>query len=228
MTNPPPVISYFNQSPNPICKGSSGTVYAYLSQGYSVTYTWEAIDFPDGAYIVPNNSTCKVYYPNSSKGSYKARVPQIRLTVTNSVGSDTKSFEIAMNSSCPGCPTLAFSNNSVLVDENPLLITSFANPEVNVTDFYLINGEPVGTEGEYNFVIHEPQSEHTWFDQIQLLEVKVKKNEHVAANEEGEIISFTKRGKPLTITLNNGIDITRYLAEQDSLEINLGAGDVIR
>lgn len=49
----PPIISHFTQNPSPICKGSSGYVYAYLSQGNgNLTYTWDDEgSLTNGAYI---------------------------------------------------------------------------------------------------------------------------------------------------------------------------------
>ena len=106
-------------------------------------------------------------------------------TVSNSAGQSTAYYTPALDPLCSGCPTLAFEQNGILTDENPLLITSMSNPEKDVTDYYLINTPLSPVDNRINLTIHEPQTEHTWFDNISLIEAIAKPDEKIVVNEEG-------------------------------------------
>jgi hypothetical protein len=41
-----------------------------------------------------------------------------------------------------------------------------------VTDYYLINTPLTANNNKINLTIHEPQTEHTWFDNFNLLETR--------------------------------------------------------
>lgn len=191
-----PVISHFTQTPSPICQGSSGYVYVHLQQGSgSLNYSWTIENLPPGAYITPLGNKCRVTYPESlmSVGnlfeqSTLAPTNYISCTVSNAVGSDSKSANVSMSSTCDptGCPTLAFGNGNEIVNENTMLINSLSNPGEDVTDYYLINSSNKIENGNIGFYIHEPSEEHTWFDEIELWELKADKGEFIAVTDEGE------------------------------------------
>lgn len=127
---------------------------------------------------------------------------------------------------CSGCPTLAFEQNGLLVDENPLLITSLSNPGVDITDYYLINTPVTPVNNRINLTIHEPQTEHTWLDNVELLETRVRDDEQIAVSNDGQVINY--RGIiPASIILNGETDITEQLNVIDSMSVSLKPGDVI-
>ncbi len=233
----PPIISYFYQDPDPLYNGGTGYVYAQLSQGINVTYSWYASSTPSNITlnITPEGSRCQVHYytPFST-------VPTINLTcvASNSLGTDVKSYQLhcaLYGYSSPA--SLAFETNGVLTDENPILVSSLDNPGVDVTDYYLINKEitpenqPDGKAGNVvKFSIHETDQAkgHTDLDQVELWEVKANKNEFVAVTEEGEVISYKKLVTPNHIILNDSLDVTNILADKDNLKLTVKKGDRIK
>lgn len=226
----PPVIDHFAQNPNPICKGGSGTVTAYLSQGSPVpSYTWTKLDGPASFIITnPNGNPCQVVYNNTDfLEPDEIGDALIRCTVTNSVGSDTKNFIVELVNSCPGCPTLAFDVGGEMTDDNPLLITSLSNPGVDVTDYYFLQNPVTPVGDKINLRIHEPQTEHTWLDNVELIEAKVKSDEMVAVTDEGEVINYKKSTPPVSVFLNDTTDISEILAEIDTSDIELEDGDIL-
>ncbi|KUG25724.1 hypothetical protein ASZ90_004445 [hydrocarbon metagenome] len=233
-----PVISHFTQTPSPICQGSSGYVYVHLQQGSgTLNYSWTIENLPPGAYITPLGNKCRVTYPaslmsvgNLFEQSTLAPTNYIRCTVSNAVGSDSKSANVSMASTCDptGCPTLAFGNGNEIVNENTMLINSLSNPEVDVTDYYLINTSDKYKNGNIEFIIHEPSEEHSWFDEIELWELKANKGEFIAVTDEGEFINFKEKKREYKYTLNDSLDVTSYLESNDGITYLFLPGDLLR
>ncbi|NWG29372.1 MAG: S8 family peptidase [Ignavibacteriaceae bacterium] len=227
----PPVIDHFVQSPNPICKGGSGSVRAYLSQGNPTpTYTWTKIDGPASFEILnTTGNPCYVAYNYTgmlSPDDVTDAVIQCTATI-NGVGSDTKNYIVELVNSCPSCPTLAFNVGGEMTNDNPMLITSLSNPGVDVTDYYLLQNPITPVGNKINLRIHEPQTEHTWLDYVELIEAKIKSDELVAVNDEGEVINYKNNTAPFTVLLNGTTDITEILSSMDTLDIDLNEGDII-
>jgi len=224
-----PVIASMTQSPVPIYKGTYGYVYCNLSQGNgNLTYNWFSYDQPSYVSIVPEGYRCKIIYHNTeSMPPIDAPTWNFGCTVSNAPGagwSDTETFVPSLNSDPNGCPTLAFDNCGTLTSENPLLITSMSNPGKDVTDYYLINTPLTPVNNKINLTIHEPQTEHTWFDNVSLLETRANPDETIVVNDEGQVINY-KSVLPTRILLNGETDITQNLLELDSLSVELNPGD---
>jgi len=109
-----------------------------------------------------------------------------------------------------------------------LLISSLSNPGEDVTDYYLINTDDKIKNGNIDFYIHEPEEEHTWFDEIELWELKADKGEFIAVTDEGEFINFKEEKKPYTYTVNDSLDITAELESNDGLTYSFMPGDLLR
>src|SRR5690606_36252015 len=218
------------QSPNPMCKDGSAYVYVHLSQGNgSLQYTWDAEgSLPPGSYITSYGNYCRVYLANyDSFDGTEAVVKHVKCTVTNSAGTSIGSHNLAINTNCTGCPTLSFDNAGQLTDENPLLITSLSNPGIDVTDYYLINSTVTPVNNQIKFTIHEPQTEHTWLDNVELIETRIRENEYVAVTDDGEVVNYKKPRLPLRMMLNDTLDITGLLADLDGDMVSVKAGDYI-
>jgi hypothetical protein len=208
----------------------STSTFAGTTNAQGVTYLWEQMyiccgdEGNCGSYFpVGNNSTLSIY---NSGAHYR-----LRLTVTNGAQTDQDLHFVTVEFCVPGggggCPTLAFDVGGEMTDDNPLLITSLSNPGVDVTDYYLVQNEVTPVGNKINLRIHEPQTEHTWLDYVELMEAKVKSDELVAVNDEGEIINYKKITAPPVVLLNGATDITFLLAEMDTLQITLQEGDIL-
>ncbi|GIV45717.1 MAG: hypothetical protein KatS3mg036_0535 [Ignavibacterium sp.] len=225
-----PVISNFTQSPNPICKGTTGYVYVNLSQGNgNLTYNWFSYNAPSGVTVnfSPNSNRCTITYSSADAVALGAEGPtwDFGCTVSNSVGESTMRYTPIL-SDCNGCPTLSFEQNGMLFDENPLLITSLRNPGKDVIDYYLINTPITPVNNKIKLTVHEPQTEHSWFDQISLIEATANQGENIVVNEQGQVINYSST-IPLRIMLNGQTDITSALGNMDSVTVQLNVGDVI-
>ncbi|TAL63051.1 MAG: T9SS type A sorting domain-containing protein, partial [Bacteroidetes bacterium] len=224
----PPIISQLTQSPNPVCRDAITRITCILSQGNgNLTYTWTPHDLPAGSNYYPNGNYCDVYISPSTSVAPNAPVASIDCYVSNDAGNSFMYRFIYIDNNCPGCPTLAFYIGGVMLDDNPLLITSMSNPSVDVTDYYLLQNPVTPFGNKINLRIHEPQTEHTWLDYIELIEAKVKSDELVAINEEGEVINYKTVDLPVKVLLNYTIDITEILARMDTLDITLTKGDIL-
>ncbi len=99
-----------------------------------------------------------------------------------------------------------------------------SNPGKDVTDYYLINAPLTANNNKINLTIHEPRTEHTWFDNVSLLETQANPGERIVVNDEGQVINY-KGVLPARILLNGETDITENLLYSDSLSVNLNPGD---
>lgn len=224
-----PVIANITQNPVPIYKGTYGYVYCNLAQGNgNLTYNWFSYDQPSYISIVPEGYRCKIiYHATETTTPIEAPGWSFGCTVTNedvSGWSDSEPFQPSLNPLLYGCPTLAFDNRGTLTSENPLLITSMSNPGKDVTDYYLINTPLTTNNNKINVTIHEPQTEHTWFDNVSLFETRANPDETIVVNDEGQVINY-KGVLPARILLNGETDITQNLLELDSLSVELNPGD---
>ncbi len=227
----PPIISSLTQNPSPVCEGSYTYVYCNLSQGNgNLSYSWSATNLPAGMSITPMGNKCKVTYSSSASKSgsgiheIMAPVNQLTCTVSNSAGSDTDSRTIYHSSNCGGCPTLAFEENGFIDNENPILTRSVIS-EGDVTDCYLIQRDIKLADKKVKFIIHEPEDEHTYLDQVELLEVKVNPNEMVAVSDEGEIVSYKLSQKALSYSSRDKRDIKNSLSSRDNKNIKFNKGE---
>ncbi len=230
----PPIISSLVQSPNPICRGGSGSVYAYLSQGSGQTqFFWDdegSLTF-NGATYTQIGNPCIINWPNSDNyGGDLGPAAYLICTAKNIYIPSlqyVKTINLNMASPCPSCPTIAFEVDGEMTDDNPLLITSLSNPGVDVTDYYLVQNPITPIGNQINLRIHESQTEHTWLDYAELIVTRVKADELVAVNDEGEIINYKESTAPVTVLLNGETDITDILTSMDSIDIALTDGDVL-
>jgi len=229
-----PIISGFTQDPIPIYSGETGTVTCDLSQGNgNISYEWAHYDKPDNVSITFQGNIAIIHNSERYSGSTiknEITAPAFMLTCTasNILGSSSDSYYPILSSSPGyGCPILAFDSNSSFIDENPLLITSLSNPGIDVTDYYLINTSIQPENGKIKLVIHEPQTEHTYLDQVELFKFKIKKDEFTAVTDEGEFVTYKKPNKPYKITLNNKTDLTNVLSDLDGDKVELKEGDVL-
>jgi len=206
-----------------------------LSQGSGdISYSWSAYDFPAGARLDAYGASALIsYYPSYGKlhlsgdDQTMIPVPYITCTAQNAAGSSTAGAAVHFLRYGYGCPTLAFNSNGLFEDENPLLITSLSNPNIDVIDYYLINTPIQPGNDKIKLVIHEPQTEHTFLDQVELYKVKIKKDEFTAVTDEGEIVNYKKSNKRFKITLNGKTDLTNILFDLDGNKIALKPGDVL-
>ena len=225
----PPNISHFTQSPTPICQGSSGYVYAHLSEGTGdISYNWTVGALPSGASITPMGNKCRIsyQYTASKQNEILGDAYHLICTASNSAGSDiTKPF-VYFDSNCGGCPTLAIDDGKGFINENPILISSLSNPDKFVADYYLLENNPVQNEKkEFELLIHEPDNEHTWLDKVELWEIKCKDYENIAVTDSGEIFNYVDVNKNYDMNINGNTAIADSLQMTDGKIYQFSQGD---
>lgn len=205
----------------------------------NVTYQWEQMyqcctdEMECGVYgYRGNNSTLSI--SNTSQFHYF-----LRLTVWDGLNRSASDVHYVTVETCDpvggggggGCPTLAFdsdtTSDSGTEDENPLLITSTSYPSEDVVDYYLIQSEIAPIDGEIHFNIREPETEHTWLDQVELIEVELNDAELLAVTDNGEVVNYLEPVSPVTIILNDSIDVTDSLSDADGNTLNVTPGDIL-
>jgi hypothetical protein len=210
--------------------------FTAVTNAQNATYQWEQLypccgdDYNCGLYFYRGNgSTLSIL--NSMYHYY------LRLTVWDGLNNSAWDFHYVTVETCAGggggngCPTLAFESDSLsdsgMEDENSVLIASTAHPTEDIVDYYLIQSEISPVHGEFNFTIHEPKTEHTWLDQVGFIEVELNEDELLAVTDNGEIVNYLEQHQPLTIMLNNSLDVSEMLSLADGDTLNLEPGDIL-
>lgn len=177
---------------------------------------------------------CKVTYSDLAVTKDNHPIIQVpyylECTVTNAYGSNTSTYIPNLSSICEpgGCPTLSYETESGRIDDNTILINSPSNPDSIVVDYYMLNYLPTVKNGNLEFIIHEPEKEHTWIDEIELWELKANKDEFIAVTDEGEFISFKQKKSDYKYILNDTLDVTAELEANDDKFYVFMPGDLLR
>jgi hypothetical protein len=108
-----------------------------------------------------------------------------------------------------GCPYVStWNGTSYVLDNNLLLISPNAT---DVTDRYVLQQALVQREdGTYSLMLSEFESEHSYFDYVQLLAVDHAANVSVAVSPDGEILTYVDPHPPL-IAVDNDFNNVRPL-----------------
>ncbi len=233
---PIPLHVTINGATHPPSYSTSAFTSTVTGAQGGVTYQWEQMyqcctdDYNCGVYFYRgSNSAIDIY--NTNKHYY------LRLTVWDGLGRSAVDYHFVTLETCigggggNGCPTLSFEQDSTSDsgggDENPLLISSTTYPTEDVVDYYLIQSEIAPIHGEIHFNIREPATEHTWLDQVQLIEIETNPDELVAVTDNGEIINYLESTSPSAIMLNDTIDVTAALESRDGDTLHVNTGDIL-
>ncbi|GIK60854.1 MAG: hypothetical protein DAHOPDDO_02519 [Ignavibacteriaceae bacterium] len=231
---PPPPLSVTISGPTNAQKYTTSNFTSTVVGSWgSVTYQWEQMypccgdDLGNcGTYLIRGNGSTLTLYNNSAFHYY------LKLTVWNGNQSVVDYHHVTVETCAPGggggsCPTLAYDVSGEITDDNPLLIKSPSNPGLDVTDYYLAQNVITPIGNQINLRVHEPQTEHTWLDYAELIVTRVRRDELVAVNDDGEIINYKESTAPVSVMLNGETDITDILTSMDSIDISLVEGDVL-
>ncbi len=215
----------------------TNSTFNAITNAQNASYQWEQMypccgdDYNCGLYFYRgNNSVLSIY-----NGMYHY---YLRLTVWDALNRSTSANHFVTVETCVaggdgnGCPTLAFesdsSSDAEMEDENSVLISSTAHPTEDVVDYYLIQSDNIyPRHGEINFTIHEPKTEHTWLDQVRFIEVELNEEEFLAVTDNGEIVNYLEPSQPITIMLNNSIDVSQFLSVEDGNTLHVEPGDIL-
>ncbi len=233
---PPPLGVTINGETHPSSYTTSPFTSTVTGAQGGVTYQWEQM-----LQCCTDDNNCGVYFyrgSNSTLNIYNTTVHYyLRLTVWDGAGRSAVDHHYVTLETCVpggggnGCPTLSLEPDSTSdsggEDENPLLISSTTYPTEDVVDYYLIQSELTSINDEIHINIHEPASEHTWLDQVQLIEIETSQDEQVAVTDNGEIVNYRESDSDLTIVINDTIDVTAVLESSDDNTLSVVPGDIL-
>lgn len=98
-----------------------------------------------------------------------------------------------------GCPYISTWNGTHYVLDNNLLLASEASNGSNVVDYYLLQQILAQKgDGSYKLLLSEFESEHDFFDYIQLIAVDHSSDVKVAISPYGEILTYTEPSPPVS------------------------------
>jgi len=113
-----------------------------------------------------------------------------------------------------GCPYVSAWNGSAFVLDNNLLLMS--QDGADVTDCYMLQQSLAQRQDEtYLLMLSEFESEHSYFDQVQLLAVDHYANVSVAVSPKGEVLTYTSPQPPVSAIDNNNRNVNSLLSSID-------------
>ncbi len=240
-----PSVSSFTQSPNPLYRGNSGSVTCNLSQGNgNLNFTWSIVSGNTGFSISNVNSqSVSIHYSNtdaiektiSKNISTPNEIPVegptgavLKCKVWNTAGVDSANVFINLATTAHGCPFVYTWNGETWVEDNNILPQS-QDPDLlgqDVTDFYQLYTKPILDEGKYYLAVGEFEEEISYLDQLKLLIVDHPQETFITADDEGEIIQFTKPAYFANAQLDS-IDVYKKLVGLGSIKAEVSIDDTL-
>lgn len=241
-----PIISNFTQSPNPLYKGSNGSVTCNLSQGNgNLNFNWSIVSGNTGFSISNTNSqTVSIHYNNTDaiektiiENIYAPKGTPIegptgavlKCKVWNSAGSDSSNVFINLATAPHGCPFVYTWNGENWVEDNNILPQS-QDPDLlgeDVTDFYQLYSKPVLEDDKYYLAMGEFDEEISYLDQLKLLVVDHPQETFITVDDNGEIIQFAKPAYFANAQLDS-IDVYKKLIGLDSIKAEVSINDTLK
>jgi len=139
------------------------------------------------------------------------------ITVTmNSDHSLTAYFYYTGGGGGGGCPYVSAWDGSGYVLDNNLLSASESSGRSDVTDYYLLQQMLAQREdGTYALLLSEFESEHDFFDRVQLIAVDHPSSLNVAVSPYGEILMYTNPYPPVSAITNDDKNVKKLLSKVD-------------
>lgn len=241
-----PVISYLSQSPNPLYRGQSGSMYCNLSQGASnLNFKW-SIEFSQIGFSISTNDTeqrLNIYYSHSTdaidktiiQDSKENSIPtddynntKLKCKVWNSLGSDSAYVFVNLSNTYHGCPFVYTWDGQEWIEDNNILPQS-QDPEIlgqDVTDYYQLFTKPVLEDDKYYLAIGEFEEEKSYLDQLKLLIIDHPDETFVTVDDVGQVIQFAKPAYFASALLDS-TDVIKQLYELDNTYVEAAEGDTL-
>ncbi|MGB2698136.1 MAG: T9SS type A sorting domain-containing protein, partial [Candidatus Zixiibacteriota bacterium] len=116
-----------------------------------------------------------------------------------------------------GCPFLYVWNGIKFEEDNTILAACEINPEVTVTDYYMLSRTLVPTNKEYRVQIREFEDQVTYIDRVKLVAVDHTADIKVAVTPEGRIFGYDKELVPTACVDQNGKDYLSKIKRKDGI-----------
>ena len=243
----PPIISSFTQSPNPLYKGSSGTVRPNLSQGNgTLNYQWSIVS-PHSKFSISNTTSKNVmiHYNNTDKIDVLDKEERLgennfpieglndailRCSVWNVAGSHSKDVIVRLANKPPahGCPFVYIWNGEEWIEDNNILPQS-QDPVIfgqDVTDIYQLFTQPVMENERYHLAIGEFENERSYLDQLKLYIIDHPTETFIRMDDDGEILQFAKPAFFADAQLDSN-QVLELLNRLDGINVELTDGDTL-
>ncbi|MCK4351773.1 T9SS type A sorting domain-containing protein [candidate division WOR-3 bacterium] len=113
------------------------------------------------------------------------------------------------------CPFVHIWNGSEFVEDNNILAGSGQGD--TITDWYKLTQVPVKKNNRYVMEIREENSEHSWFDKINLIAVDHPDSVMIFTTRDGTILPLVDLLSPILCTSENGEDYTDLVEHADGV-----------
>ncbi|MDQ3018997.1 MAG: T9SS type A sorting domain-containing protein [Bacteroidota bacterium] len=125
------------------------------------------------------------------------------------------------------CPEIGFYINGERIIENHILNQSPQNPDMDVTDKYIISNPELPEKEFIEFDISEAADDETKLDLLELYKFTLAKEYNLAVTNEGKEICYEERQNSLKALYNKTEDITYLLYKNDNKVKELKEGDTL-
>ena len=112
------------------------------------------------------------------------------------------------------CPWVSPWDGSEYVPDNDIYSTA-RGPAKELRDYYTMNKPLLPKDGEYSLELQELRDESSYTDLVQLMAVDHPSAVNVAADDEGNVWTYSSPGSPLSAVDDEGSDVLSLIASQD-------------
>ena len=117
-------------------------------------------------------------------------------------------------SSYASCPWVCPWDGSEYVLDNDIYSTA-RGPAKEFRDYYTMNKPLLPKDGEYSLELQELRDESSYTDLVQLMAVDHPSAVNVAADDEGNVWTYSSPGSPVSAVDDEGSDVLSQIATQD-------------
>jgi hypothetical protein len=130
-----------------------------------------------------------------------------------------------------GCPHVYTYNGDSFVMDNTILglvgSGDAGNPEVNISDTYVLQHNPVADNGFYRIEIREFEQEHVYLDCVELFIVDHPEDTELVVTEAGDLVLHRDWILPVAARDGRNQDLLDVLSQNDNVVFEGKKGDVV-
>lgn len=195
----------------------------HVMQGQWTEYYFDVSDYAGGniyirfrlradgydAFISSSYNMAGLYIDDVAIMIYTA--PPIETTVTLEAWEDQSAYA--------SCPWVYTWDGSEYVKDNDVYSTA-RGPTKEFTDYYTLNKPLVPEDEQYSVQLRETEDEHSYTDLVQLITVDHASNVNIAADDNGNILTYSTPSQPLSAVDDEGNDVLSEIATEDDAGFN--------
>jgi len=226
----PKILNHAVYPNNPSPQNNIAFVTCNLLQGNgNLTYQWRdsnGTQFPVQLYGFGNWAKFIVNFSGTNNQVTEDTAYFVFTRVVNEAGlSEWKKRKITFSRTVNNCPIIEFKIDDTKIIENAILNQSFSKQNQSVKDFVLLENTFLRGDPKIEFELNESKNDVTELDFIGLSQVISEKNEQVAVDNDGHVITYILKDEKTKILKNEDEDVSRRLSYKDEEEVALKKDD---